>query len=169
MIVEIGDVSKEEALQYLKLRKIDDGQAAQIYELVGGRMIHLKRAADEIQDKSTLQGMLCSVIYRKSNLFLTTFTDVRKNMFRDAQSQLTLAKILPHDRYHESGAMIIRELVKKGSISYDTYFDLVGREAGNRLLETNVFAHHFDSDQITFQSTLMARFCEQKFAYWKKN
>lgn len=131
-------------------------------------MIHLKWAVDEIQGKSTLQGMLCSVIYIKNNLFLTTFTDVRKNMFRDAQSQLALAEILPHDRYHESGAMIIRELVKKGCISYDAYFDLVGREVGNRLLETNVFALHLDSSQITFQSTLMAQFCEQKFTYWKE-
>jgi hypothetical protein len=56
-------VSKEEALQYLKLRKIDDGQAVQIYELVGGRMIHLVSVATEIQDEATLQGMciVCSI------------------------------------------------------------------------------------------------------------
>jgi hypothetical protein len=63
MILEIGDVSKEEALQYLKLRKVDDGQAAEIYHLVGGRMIHLKWVADEIQRQRTLQGMciVCSI------------------------------------------------------------------------------------------------------------
>ena len=57
-IREIGDVSKEEALQYLELRNIEKEQAAQIHELVGGRMIHLKRIADTLKDgKSTLQGM----------------------------------------------------------------------------------------------------------------
>jgi hypothetical protein len=55
--MEIGDASKEEALQYLKLRQIDDKQAAQIYELVGGRMIHLKFIADEIGRDRTLEGM----------------------------------------------------------------------------------------------------------------
>ena len=50
-------MSKEEALQYLKLRKIDEEQAAQIYELVGGRMIHLKSIADEIKGNGTLEGM----------------------------------------------------------------------------------------------------------------
>jgi hypothetical protein len=53
-------VNKEEALQYLKLREIDKEQAAQIYELVGGRMIHLKDVADK---KGTFEGMY--MLYRK--------------------------------------------------------------------------------------------------------
>ena len=50
-------MSKEEALQYLKFRKIDEEQAAQIYELVGGRMIRLKCIADEIKTTGTFEGM----------------------------------------------------------------------------------------------------------------
>ena len=100
--------------------------------------------------------------------FSPLFTDVCKNMFRDAESQVTLAEILPYDRYHKEGTTIICELLKRGSISSKAYFDLVGREAGNRLLKTNVFALHFDSGKITFQSTAMARFCEQESIYWKK-
>jgi hypothetical protein len=50
-------VSEEEALEYLKLRKIDEEQAAEIYELVGGRMIQLKDVADKIERKGTLKGM----------------------------------------------------------------------------------------------------------------
>jgi len=56
-------VSKEEALEYLKLREIDEEQAAQIHELIGGRMIHLKDVADKIQRKGTLEGMC--MLYRK--------------------------------------------------------------------------------------------------------
>ena len=101
--------------------------------------------------------------------FSPLFTDVCKNMFHDAERQLALAEILPYNRYHKEGAKIIYELLKTGSISSKAYFDLVGREVGSRLLETNVFALHFNSGQITFQSTVMARFCEQESAYWKKN
>ena len=54
-------MSKEEALQYLKLRKVNE-QAAQIYELVGGRMIHLKSIADQIKRGGALEGM-CTVCY----------------------------------------------------------------------------------------------------------
>ena len=53
-------MSKEEAFQYLKLREIYKEQAAQIYELVGGRIIHLKDVADK---KGTLEGMY--MLYRK--------------------------------------------------------------------------------------------------------
>jgi hypothetical protein len=55
-------VSKEEALQYLKLREIDEEQAAQIYELVGGRMVHLASIADDIKISDTLEGM-CTAWY----------------------------------------------------------------------------------------------------------
>jgi hypothetical protein len=49
--------TKEEAFQYLKLREIDKEQAAQIYELVGGRMIHLKYMAEKITTNGTFEGM----------------------------------------------------------------------------------------------------------------
>jgi hypothetical protein len=58
-------VSKEEALQYLKLQKIDDEQAAQIYEFVGGRMIHLKSIAEDIRGGATLEGM-CTACYTET-------------------------------------------------------------------------------------------------------
>jgi hypothetical protein len=50
-------VSKEEALHYLNLREINKEQAAQIYELVGGRMTSLKDVANAIKRNVTLQGM----------------------------------------------------------------------------------------------------------------
>ena len=57
-ITEIGDASKEEALLYLKLRKINKEQAAQIYELIGGRIIHLKHMADEIKKNAHLKACI---------------------------------------------------------------------------------------------------------------
>ena len=50
-------MSKDEALGYLKLRNMDDKLAAQIYELVGGRMVLLKRTANHIQSGSKLDSM----------------------------------------------------------------------------------------------------------------
>ena len=70
--------------------------------------------------------------------------------------------------YHEEGVRIIRELLMKESISYSTYSNLVGREIGDKLLESNVFAHHINTDQITFQSTLIRRLCEKESALWKE-
>jgi len=51
-------VSEDDALRYLKLWKFDDEQATKIYELVGGRMVHLKSMADEIKNQNnTFEGM----------------------------------------------------------------------------------------------------------------
>jgi hypothetical protein len=58
-------VSKEEALEYLERREIDEEQAAQIYELIGGRMIHLKSIADGIKKNITLEGM-CTACYAEN-------------------------------------------------------------------------------------------------------
>jgi hypothetical protein len=141
-------VSKEEALQYLKNRKIDEQQAAQIHELVGGRMVHLKISADGINGNAT-------------------FEDIRKEMYSDAQTQLNSAQVLSGLCYHEEGAKIIRELLKKGSISEDAYYSLVDRVTGGKLLETNVFVFHYDSQEITFQSTVMKRYCAERSADWE--
>ena len=88
-------------------------------------------------------------------------------MFSDAQNQLKSAEILPGGRYHKGGALILRELLKKESISYSAYYNLVGADTGDKLLETNIFAYHFNSGEITFQSTVMKRYCEEKSADWE--
>ncbi|KAH0538668.1 hypothetical protein FGG08_004743 [Glutinoglossum americanum] len=55
-IIEVGDVTKEEAFQYLKLQGINDKQAAQICELVGGRTKRVSHHAisNRIAFQSTL-------------------------------------------------------------------------------------------------------------------
>jgi coenzyme F420-reducing hydrogenase alpha subunit len=143
-------VSKEEAFQYLKLRKIDEEQATQIHELVGGRMIHLKSIADGIRKNVTLEAM-------------------RKTIFSSVKEQLESAEILPELRYHKEGALIIRELLKKESISRDTLYKLVGVSTARKLLKTIIFAYHFNSREITFQSIAMKRFCEENSARWESN
>ena len=155
-------VSKEEAFQYL-----DDGQAAQIYELVGGRMIHLKSIADEIRRDRTLEGM-CTACYAENSVrFSQPVIAMCQTMFSYAEQQLKSAEILPKCRYHKEGAVILRELLNKGSIPPSTYYDLVDAETGDKLLETNILALPFNSREITFQSTVMKRFCEENSALWE--
>jgi hypothetical protein len=56
-VLEIGDVSEDEALEYLKLQDVNDRLEAQIYKLVGRRMVLLDCTAYDIQSGSTLDGM----------------------------------------------------------------------------------------------------------------
>jgi hypothetical protein len=87
-------------------------------------------------------------------------------MIRDAERVLESAEIVPGRRYHDDGAVIIRELLKKGSISNRTYYGLVKADIGDELLEKNVFAKHVNSGEVTFQSTPVKRVCEENSAFW---
>jgi hypothetical protein len=82
-------------------------------------------------------------------------------MFFDAQSQLKSAKILPGYRYHKDGAVFLRELLKKESISHTPASYALVR----KLLKKNIVADH--SGYITFHSTVMKRFCEENSALWE--
>lgn len=53
----IGDVKKEEALLYLRSQGIREEAAADIYDLVGGRMIHLGYAASKAAKDGNSSGM----------------------------------------------------------------------------------------------------------------
>jgi hypothetical protein len=92
---------------------------------------------------------------------------MRQTMFVNARSQLESAEILPGRGHHKTGAVILRELLKKGSISYSAYYNLAGADTGDKLLETNIFALHFNSQEITFQSTVMKQYCEENSALWE--
>jgi hypothetical protein len=165
-LIEVGDVSEEKALEYLKRRGLNGQQAAQVFGLVGGRMGHLKIAADDMIDKnSTIEGMciVCSIENRIG--FSLLFTEVRQSMYMDVEMQLHAAELLYNDRRYKEGGMVIHKLLENGSISFDAYSVLAtGARIGNELLEKNVFARHHSSGMVTFQSTLMARFCEEKSA-----
>ena len=89
-------------------------------------------------------------------------------MFSNAKAQLEAAQILPGQEYYKHGAVIIRELLREESISDCTYYSLAGVNVGKKLLEKNVFAFHVNSREISFQSTVMKRYCEEHMAVWKR-
>ena len=87
-------------------------------------------------------------------------------MILDTKRLLKSAKIIPGRRYHKDRAVIIRELLKNGSIPEDTYYNLVDADTGDKLLEKNVFAMHVNSGEVTFQSPVVKRVCEENSALW---
>jgi hypothetical protein len=106
-IIEIGDASKEEALQYLKLRKIDKEQAAQIYELVSGRMIHLKSMAYKIETGGAFEGM-CTACYIENRVdFPPPLQICTRRCSPMPKNKLESAEILPKYRYHKDGARVV--------------------------------------------------------------
>ena len=68
---------------------------------------------------------MCPACYAEKQ-FLTAFIAIRKKLFSNAKSQFNSAEILPDLRYHKDEAKIVHELFKKGSITEDAYYSLVG-------------------------------------------
>jgi hypothetical protein len=93
---------------------------------------------------------------------------MRQTMFSDAQSRLESAKVLPGCRYHKGRAVILRELLKKESISFDDYHKLTDFVSREKLLETNIVTFHYHSGKYTFQSPVMKRFCEENSTLWER-
>jgi hypothetical protein len=120
----------------------------------------------QIKSKGKVHLKVC-VCSTENDWFLTAFTAIRRKMFSQTEEQLESAEILPELRYHKEGALIIRELLKKESISRDTLYKLVGVSTARKFLGTNIFALHFNSREITFQSTVMKRYCEEHSALWE--
>jgi hypothetical protein len=53
----VGDVSQEEALECMGRRNIDPDVSASTFALVGGRMVSLKYAANNLKRGSSIEGM----------------------------------------------------------------------------------------------------------------
>ena len=77
--------------------------------------------------------------------------------------------MLPGDEFYKQGKAIISKLLKENAIPSYTYRAIVGDNIiGDKMLQTNVFSHHFDADNVTFQSTLMKRYCELHSTLWEE-
>jgi hypothetical protein len=94
--------------------------------------------------------------------------DLRHALFNEAKGQLEAAGVLPGDKFYKQGKAIISKLLKENAIPDYTYRAMVGdNEIREKMLQKNVFSHHFHTDNVTFQSTLMKRYCELHSILWE--
>jgi hypothetical protein len=55
--IEIGDLNKEESMEYLSnVCKVKEEEAIRLYKLVGGRMVDLKIVADKSLEGKSYEG-----------------------------------------------------------------------------------------------------------------
>jgi hypothetical protein len=124
-------MSKDEATQYLKLRKIEEQVAEQIYEFVGGRIIHLKEVADAILQGEKLPGIyLIYYIITLPTLQTSTCRCICRALFgRDP----------PRGQISRRSDQDPTRALRNDPFPYSTYAAIVGHRAGNELLESNIF------------------------------
>jgi hypothetical protein len=94
--------------------------------------------------------------------------DLRHALLNEAKGQLGAAEMLPGGKFYKQGRVIISKLLKENAIPDYTYWAAVeDNEIGEKMLQKNVFSHHFYADNVTFQSTLMKRYCELHRTLWE--
>ncbi|CAB5116312.1 unnamed protein product [Rhizophagus irregularis] len=138
-VMEIGDLSKEESMEYLiKKRKIKEVDAKKLFDLVGGRIIELKTVADDF-----LKGQ--------------EFEVVKKQVLNKVEKTFRSAELLPNGLYYEVGKSIIGDLLNSNNksnelsfLDFNKYFDKT--EKLNEVLGSNIFSYHPEKNVVTFQS-----------------
>ncbi|GBB86405.1 hypothetical protein RclHR1_12840003 [Rhizophagus clarus] len=133
--IEIGDLNKEESLDYLvNKRKIKLEEAGSLYELVSGRIIDLNVVANK-----SLAGQ--------------SLKDIKKSIIRKIRENFTIAQINPGQKYHKVSCKIINSLLETKELELKTYKRIFDNEDdADKILEKNVFACHPGDGVITFQS-----------------
>lgn len=142
--------------------KVEAAETA--YDLVGGRIVHLRLIADGLQGGRNFDGI---PLLLKNDYLLTEFTGIKQVLLRDARAQVQGAQIMPGARYHDKGSQIIKALLKRRRLTENEYYKQIGFDIGYSLLEKNVFALHVESGMVTFQSRLIERFCESEQGLWQ--
>ncbi|RIA84237.1 P-loop containing nucleoside triphosphate hydrolase protein [Glomus cerebriforme] len=134
-VMEIGDLSKEESMEYLiKKRNIKEVDAKKLFDLVGGRIIELKTVADDF-----LAGQ--------------EFEVVKQEVLNKVEKKFRSAQLLPNDLYYEVGKRIICDLTKSNELrflAFKKYFDKA--KELDEVLGSNVFSYHPEKNIVTFQS-----------------
>jgi hypothetical protein len=89
-------------------------------------------------------------------------------LFDDARAKLDSAGVLRRGLFYTQGKAVITRLLEEGAISFEAYHDIVeNREIAEALLEGNfLLSYHFDIGKVTFQSTLVERYCSVLFQHY---
>jgi hypothetical protein len=89
--------------------------------------------------------------------------DIRRELLSEAKDELKFSGILLlSGEFYKQGKVVINKLLKESAISYPVYWVMVGDgKIEEKMLQKNVFSHHYNADVITFQSTPMKQYCEQ--------
>ncbi|PKY38013.1 hypothetical protein RhiirA4_391345 [Rhizophagus irregularis] len=137
-------------MKYLtEKRKINEVDAKNIYELVGGRIIDLKTVADDFLAKQP-------------------FEVIEQQILTEVKKKFDSAKLLQYQTHHEAEKDVIRALLNSKEIDTDLFRKYFKDESVSEVLEANVFAYHPSRDTVTFQSQSVRYFIQKNSSIFTK-
>ncbi|CAI2183564.1 1328_t:CDS:2 [Funneliformis geosporum] len=144
-VMEIGDLSKEESINYLvDKRKIKKEEAIRLYELVGGRIVDLKSVADK-------------------SLAKQPFEVIKQSILGEVEKKFNTAQLLRKQLHHEVGKKAIKALFDSKELGFTTFMEFFNDyEEASKVLETNIFAYHPEKNTVSFQSQSVECYIREK-------
>ncbi|RHZ80041.1 hypothetical protein Glove_139g92 [Diversispora epigaea] len=131
---EIGDLTKEESIDYLNKQNIKEEEAIKIYELVGGCILNLKEVVVDLFSGQS-------------------FEDIKKNIKIQAEKEFFGAALISCGEYYEVGRKITNALLNSKELYFSELWEIPNySERDNELLSKNVFEYHPETHKITFKS-----------------
>lgn len=109
-ILEVGDLTKIESLNYLYSQNVDEATAEETYSLAGGRIIWLRLLLGAL--RVTTFERIYLALYQRPSLFSSFFAEARNELLRNAEAQFTAARLLPPGPLHKVGSELIKELLE---------------------------------------------------------
>ncbi|CAG8679218.1 5_t:CDS:2, partial [Paraglomus brasilianum] len=118
-VIEIGDLSEKESMEYLTdKRKIDSVVAKKLYDLVGGRIVELKATADKF-------------------LARQSFEVIKESILTKVEKKFDSAKLLPDQAHHEAVKRVISALLESNEINTGVFRKFIGDEKFGEVLGAN--------------------------------
>ncbi|RHZ52403.1 hypothetical protein Glove_461g69 [Diversispora epigaea] len=132
---EIGDLTKNESIEYLiTKKKITLEDAIEIYEVIGGCIADLEVAADDLISGQSVE-------------------DIKRKIKVDVEHKFRDAKIFPNEKYYEAGRNIINALLNSKELCLSELWKFSNySESDNEILGKRLFTYHPETHTITLQS-----------------
>ncbi|EIE19695.1 hypothetical protein COCSUDRAFT_44528 [Coccomyxa subellipsoidea C-169] len=143
--VEMGDLSEEQALQYLEKRGVAAKAAAQVVDVTGGRLLQLMSAVEVLEHGGTPE-------------------DVRRLALVAAEAEFQKVGLLDDTPQSAAGLRVVQALLQADNIASDQWNRLVpSPHDKEELLRDNVFARRHRDCKIVFENRSVAVLAREKF------
>jgi len=150
-VLEIRDLTQEDAIKFLQQRGVDESKAQEISPIVGGRIGLLNQALVLTEKGTSLDGL-------RRHFVLKAFQEISAAGLSLPKNPSELTK-----RQRKAWVQVLKIYDSPShSISLDDFISDVGDELAEDLLQNNLFSFHQNEQAVSLQSMPVRHYVRAK-------
>ena len=80
------------------------------------------------------------------------FADIKKKILSKVEKKFNTAQLLQKQLHHKVGKKVIKALLNSKELDFTTFMEYFNNyEEASKVLETNIFAYHLETNTVSFQ------------------